>query len=199
MTRVARAAERLAIAHQILDDLALLDRWRPHGEVVVCGSVGMELVVRPDIDLEIHSETAGVAEGFAIVSALAELPSLQGMRYRDFRDGREDGLYWKLEYVHADEVWTVDMWLFRGRAAAETRGRQERIKRALTEEHRDTILAIKEAGLAVGIRAHGHWLYRAVLNEGVRTLDEYQTWIGDQDVWERITWEPATPPPPSVP
>lgn len=191
MTLAARAAERLASAHQILDDLDLLDRWGKHGEVVVVGSVGLELVVRPDIDLEIHSETAGVAEGFALVSAIAEHPSLQGMRYRDFRDSREAGLYWKLEVVHADEVWTVDMWLFRGTAHAEAKARQERIKRAMTEEHRDTILAIKEEAMAAGTRAHGHWLYRAVLNEGVRTLAEYQEWIGDRDIWERIGWEPV--------
>lgn len=191
MTRAARAAERLAIAHQILDELALLERWGAHGDVVVCGSVGMELVVRPDIDLEIHSETAGVAEGFAIVSAIAELPGVRELRYMDSRDDRGNGLYWKLIYQYQDERWTIDNWLFRSTSGDATRQRMERIKRAMTGEQRDTILAIKEAGLAVGIRAHGHWLYRAVLNEGIRTLGEYQEWIGDQDVWERVTWEPA--------
>jgi hypothetical protein len=191
MSAAERAAQRLATARQILSELALLERWGAHGDVVVCGSVGLELVVRPDIDLEVHSETASVAEGFAIVSALAELPGVVEMRYQDSRGRRGNGLYWKVVYEHADERWTIDNWLFRSSTGEATRQQLERIRRAMSDEQRDAILAIKEAGLAVGIRAHGHWLYRAVLNEGVRTLEEYQAWIGDQDVWERVTWEPA--------
>lgn len=167
-------------------------RWSVYGDPVVVGSVALGLVVRPDIDLEIYADSPRTWDGFTIITDLAELPKLRAVRYKDNRDRREAGLYWKLEYeLTADQLWTVDMWLFdRSRRAASASPMIEPVLAALTDEKRDTILAIKEEAAALGSRAHGHWLYRAVLNEGVRSFAAYQAWIGDQDVWERTSWQP---------
>jgi hypothetical protein len=194
--RRSRARERLAEAHEILAELDLIARWRRYGEPVVVGSVALGLVVRPDIDIEIHAETPTVRDGFAVVVEVADLPSVRGVRFLDVRDRRERGMYWKLEYERAhDQRWTIDMWLFAADSpASQARGSCAAINAALTDETRDTILAIKEEALSLGERAHGHWLYRAVLNEGVRTYADYQEWIGDQDVWERVHWQPRPAP-----
>ena len=190
--RGARAAARLAVAHQIIDDLDLLERWKPYGEPVLVGSVAVNLVVRPDIDLEIHADTPTVAAGFEVAAALAELPNVRGIRYKDERRTPEQGLYWKVEYVRdGTEFWTIDMWLFGrdhpGPTAAPLIGA---LRSALTDDTRDTILAIKEEATAQGARAYGHWLYRAVLNNGVRSYAEFLTWLGNRDVWDRMTWHP---------
>ena len=110
--RAARADARLQTAHELLRALDLIQRWSAYGEVTVVGSVGIELVVAPDIDLEIRSEEPRVADGFAVMSVLAELPQVRRITYLDARDRHEQGQYWKLEYETPDDTWTVDMWVF---------------------------------------------------------------------------------------
>ncbi len=173
----------------------LISRWNVYGDTFIVGSVALDLVVRPDIDLEIFSDTASARDGFTIMRDLADLPKIRGVGFNNDRHAPAAGLYWKLKYeLTADQVWTVDMWLFdRPRLPRSATANVEPLRRALTDETRDTILAIKEEAAACSSRAHGHWLYRAVLNEGVRTYAEYTAWIGDQDVWERTSWQSNPP------
>lgn len=108
-----RARARRDEAHQVLEELRLLERWSTYGEPVVVGSVALDVVVRRDIDLEILCDQPSIADGFALMSALAVLPGVRGIRYRDSRDERGQGLYWKLDYEPAaDRPWTVDMWVW---------------------------------------------------------------------------------------
>lgn len=186
--RRARARARSDEAHRVLDELRLHERWSAYGEAVVVGSVALDVVVRRDIDLEISCEQPSIADGFAVMSALVELPKVRGIRYRDSRDEPGEGLYWRLDYyLAADRVWTIDMWV---RTPDHRSSTTAAIKAALLPSDRDTILAIKEAATARGERAYGHWLYQAVINHGVATYDEFLAWLGDRDVWARTTWQP---------
>ncbi len=143
MNAQARAEARLRTAHEVLRDLDLIERWSTYGEVTVVGSVAIELVVAPDIDLEIRSEEPRVADGFAVMSVLAELPQVRRITYLDARDRHEQGQYWKLEYETPDDTWTVDMWVF-GREAIGGGPLAAALRQHLTPAARDTILAIKE-------------------------------------------------------
>lgn len=185
----ARAEARLHVARQIIRDLDLLGRWGRHGEVLVVGSVGVEVVVQPDIDLEIYCDEPRVADGFAVMSALAELPKSRRITYLDARDRHERGQYWKLEYeLTPDETWTIDMWVFdrthRGADLATA------VRDALTDETRDRILTIKEEAAALGERAYGYWLYQAVLDGGAATYADYKSWLGNRNIYERTGWMP---------
>jgi hypothetical protein len=187
-----RAAGRMRAAQQVLDELDLLARWSPFSEPVVVGSAALDLVVRPDIDVEFLVDELSIRDGFAVASAIAELPKVRSIRYNDARDKPEHGLYWKVLYeLTPAETWTLDLWMFRrdhlGPLASSM---VEPIRAALTPETRDTILAIKEAAAERGERAWGHWLYRAVINEGVRTYAEFLDWFGDRDIWAREAWTP---------
>jgi hypothetical protein len=73
----ARADARLRTAHGIIRDLDLLGRWSQYGEPVVVGSVAIRVVVLPDIDREIYSNEPRVADGFAVMGPLAELPAVR--------------------------------------------------------------------------------------------------------------------------
>lgn len=191
--RRARAEAQLRRAHQILADLDLLARWGKYGETVVVGSVGIGVVVAPDIDLEVHSNEPRVSDGFAVMQPLAELAKSRRLTYLDARDRHERGQYWKLEYeLTANDTWTIDMWVFaRDRPMATGDPLTAAVRRALTDESRDHILAIKEEAAAVGERAYGYWLYQAVLDAGVRSFSEFRTWLGDRNIYERTGWLPA--------
>jgi hypothetical protein len=188
-----RAEARLRTARGIMRELDLPGRWSPYGELVVVGSVGIGVVVAPDIDVEIYSDAPRVGDGFAVMAALAELPKSRRITYLDARDRHEGGQYWKLEYeLTADETWTVDMWVFAGdvrtsKGAALTRA----VREALTEETRDRILAVKEEAARLGERAYGYWLYQAVLEAGVETYADYRAWLGDRNIYERTGWMPS--------
>lgn len=188
-----RAADRMRAAEQVLDELDLLARWKPFSEPVVVGSAALDLVVRPDIDIEFMVDELSIRDGFDVITACAELPKVRSVRFNDARDKPEQGLYWKLSYeLTPTETWTLDLWMFRrdhpGPLASSM---VEPIRAALTPETRDTILAIKEAAVERGERAWGHWLYRAVINDGVRTYAEFLDWFGDRDLWAREAWTPT--------
>ena len=190
--RAARAEGRLRAAYGIVRELDLLERWRKYGGVVIVGSVGIGVVVPLDIDVEIHSDEPRVADGFAVMAALAELPKARRITYLDARDRHEQGQYWKLEYeLTSDETWTIDMWVFeRASTVASGAALTAALREALTPETRDRILAIKEEAEGLGERARGYWLYQAVLDAGVNNYAEYREWLGDRNIYERTLWMP---------
>ncbi len=51
---VRRAEQRRKVAHHILTELDLRERWSAFGRPVLVGAVAYDLVVSPDIDLEIY-------------------------------------------------------------------------------------------------------------------------------------------------
>jgi len=102
-------------------------------------------------------------------------------------------LYWKVEYeVPGGERWSIDNWVF-PRSEAAVRPSTALIRAVIDEDGdvRDAILAIKEAAVERGKRAHGRWVYEAVLDAGVCSYPEYVAWLGDRDVWERSEWTPS--------
>ncbi|TDW17587.1 hypothetical protein [Kribbella kalugense] len=189
--RAARAEARLQVAQELISELDLIGRWSRYGDVTVVGSVGIGLVVEPDIDLEIRSDEPRVADGFAVMGPLAELPKVRRITYLDARDRHEQGQYWKLEYELSDEVtWTVDMWVF-GSDVLGGGPLTAALREVLTPASRDAILAVKEEAASLGERAPGYWLYQAVLDGGVRSYDEFRHWLGDRNVYERTGWFPG--------
>jgi hypothetical protein len=188
--RTARAGSRLRVAQALLRELDLIERWSRYGDVTIVGSVGIGLVVEPDIDLEIRSDEPRVADGFAVMAALAELPRVRRITYLDARDRHEQGQYWKLEYELADEItWTVDMWVF-GPGVLGGGPLTAALREVLTPARRQVILAVKEEAASLGERAPGYWLYQAVLEGGVRSYGEFRDWLGDRNIYERTGWFP---------
>jgi hypothetical protein len=113
------ANRRQQQAHHILDRLRLLERWSEVGDAQLVGSAPLDVVVRPDIDLEIYVDELLPRRGFAALVPLADLPGVRRIRYTDARHPNPmQGLYWKVEVIVGDESWTIDNWMF-------TRERQE--------------------------------------------------------------------------
>jgi hypothetical protein len=193
-----RADVRLARAGEVVRDLELVERWGPYGDVVIVGSVGIGVVVAPDVDLEVWSAEPRVGDGFAVVRELAELPGVRRVTYLDARDRHERGQYWKVEYEFTpDETWTIDTWVFPGSAAASKGAAMAAaVREALAAPgragDRDRILAIKEEAAVLGERAYGYWLYQAVLEAGVDSYAGYKAWLGDRNIYERTSWLPRT-------
>ncbi len=90
---LARAAQRLQVAYDILDRLQLFERWRPFGNPILVGAVAYELVVAPDIDMEIYCDEPRIEDGFTVLRACALQPGTRQARFANELDGPDLGLY----------------------------------------------------------------------------------------------------------
>ena len=184
--------------HRALEIAAALDlsaRWSAVGEVVSVGAVAYDLVVSRDLDYEVF--TAGpptVRGGFEVLTELAELPAVTGVRFTNALDTADHGLYWQVRCRDDDaEPWKIDVWTLPvdhpGPCAAWL---VEPMRQALTNDLRVAILRLKEA------RTNGHIpniasidLYRAVLDDGVRTHDDLRAWVGNDYAPTLTHWRPG--------
>jgi hypothetical protein len=63
------------------------------------------------------------------------------------------------------------------------------MRHALTDATRVAILDIKEATYGRQ-QVHGIDIYRTVLDEGVRSVDEFNVWFENRDSLELTFWRP---------
>ena len=190
---LARAAERLDIAHHILAQLRLMARWGAFGTPVLVGAVAYDLVVAPDIDMEIFCDQPRIEDGFRVLEACALHPQVLKARFSNYLDGPDIGLYWQLRYQHTDgQEWKVDMWsVRRDHPGPLSSALVEPLRRALTDETRRAILEIKEQVLLDPIpRYSSIHLYRAVLDDGIRALAQFRDWFARHQTDERTSWRP---------
>jgi hypothetical protein len=193
MSALARAAQRLQTAQHILAELRLVERWRLFGRPVIVGAVAYGLVVAPDIDLEVFCAEPRLDDGFAILHACAHHSRVLKARFANELDGPDQGLYWQLRYRHEDGVdWKIDMWSLPhhhpGPYAAAV---VDLMTHALTDETRLAILELKEHALRdPALRCRSINIYRAVLDDGVRTVDQFRTWLAEKHTDDVIAWRP---------
>lgn len=161
----------------VLEDLGLLSRWAAHGEVHLVGSVALDLVVEPDIDLEIYSASPDIGKGFTVLAALAVLPGVRRARFTNTLDTADPGLYFQLQYEREGTTWKIDMWYladdYPGPRGNELTGP---LLSALTPVTRDRILAIKETALDRAEPVRGIRVYQAVLGEEITDYAGFLAW-----------------------
>jgi hypothetical protein len=196
-TVLTRAAHRLHTAQQIIDELQLVERWSAFGSPVLVGAVAYDLVVAPDIDMEIFCDELKIEHGFQVLETCALHPRVRKARFSNKLDGPDMGLYWQLRYLHENgQEWKVDMWSMRrdhpGPYAAAL---VEPLKQALTAETRQTILELKEQALRDPLLQCGSiYIYRAVLDDGIRNAEQFKNWLEHNQTDGLTAWQPRKRP-----
>jgi hypothetical protein len=187
-----QAAERQHQANEILATLALMERWSEFGVPHIVGAAAYGLMVASDIDIDIYCPEPRVEMGFSVVADLARQPGIWKVRFSNELDAPDQGLYWQLRYRAGDnQVWTIDMWLLADdHPGPRSLDLAEAMNRALTDETRVAILRIKEA---VQDRADVHSvdIYRAVLDDGVRSAADFLTWHTEHTSGGLTYWRPS--------
>jgi hypothetical protein len=162
---------------EILQDLSLVSRWAAHGQVHLVGSVALDLVVEPDIDLEIYSAAPDIGKGFTVLAPLAAVPGIRRARFTNTLDTADPGLYFQLQYQRGDQIWKIDMWYladdYPGPRGHELTGP---LLSVLTPVARDSILAIKEAASERDEPVQGIRVYQAVVDEGITDYAGFRAW-----------------------
>ncbi len=189
----ARAEERNARALEILERLDLFRRWSRFGSPELVGAVGYGLAVRPDIDMDIYSDTPCIEHGFAVMSEVARLPGIWKVRFSNELSGPDQGLYWGLRYRAEDgEVWKVDQWYLSQDHPQAHWGEKfaAAMDQVLTKDTRRVILEIKEATQG-DPDVHGMDVYRAVLEGGVHNLEMFRDWFPEHQTRGISLWLPG--------
>ncbi|MHB1295768.1 MAG: hypothetical protein ACYC4R_12320 [Anaerolineae bacterium] len=187
-----RATQLCRRAHQLLDDLDLFGRWSAYGQPELVGALASGVVLAPDIDMEIYADCPRIADGFAVMAGLAELPGVRKVRFANEMAGPDQGLYWGLHVVDTEgTLWKVDAWLVAHDHpnAHWAKALHDGLCRVLTDETRRAILTIK-AALAGDSRARGVDIYRAVIEGGVRDAQGYLDWLATHPPEVMVSWRP---------
>ena len=185
-----REQARRSRAHQVLERLDLVRRWSRYGRVIPHGAMTYGLMVALDIDMATACPELRSGMGFDVVSEIAQMTGVRKVRYRNQLDDPGDpGLYYQIQYRDdRDDLWKVDAWLVpeTSPSTAHLDRQVESLRRALTTESRSAILEIKEANQGQE-PMRGIDIYQAVLDGGVRSVNDCRQWIADHPV-EGMNW-----------
>lgn len=175
-----RAEQRLHMAHEILTQLQLFERWQVFGTPVLVGAVAYGLAMAPDIDMEIYCDVPRIEDGFVVLRDCALHPNVRKAHFGNYLNEADEGLYWRLIYRTDDGTdWKIDMWSLRrdhpGPCAEQL---VEPLRQALTPETRRAILELKTL-MQDGSALHHPSIdiYRAVIDGGVRTSAQLEAWL----------------------
>ena len=167
-----------AEAESIIRDLNLFEMLQSQGEARVVGSVALNLVVKPDIDIHLLTRTDDLMSVVDnIYHLLLNQPGVNHVKISDYRE--RGGLKVGLDsYPGCLADWSLDLWVTNDR---DTTGFAlvDRLNRELTKEHLVANLEIKKAlhaegGLQDGMSSR---IYTAVVDHGIRSAAEFENHV----------------------
>lgn len=174
------AARNTGRAREIVDRLRLVERWQAAGaEVRPVGSLRMGLLMKHlDIDLHLYTDRLDPASGFAVMAELCTDPAVREVQFINGADTDEQCLEWHCRYESEGELWQIDMiQILRGsRYDGYFEAVADRIAASLTPETRAAILELKYR-TPDGEKIPGIAVYKAVLQDGVRSFEELREWL----------------------
>lgn len=165
-------------ATEIISELGLLEMLEPFGNAQLVGSVALDLVVKPDIDFHLligNSDVVSVAE--SIKDTLIAKGICSEIRLSDYLE--RNSLKIGIDIIRGQSTeWSIDIWVT---SDSSTTGFEEtmRIREKLNEENRKIILKLKRFFHSKGQLQDGmsSIIYRAVLDEGISSLQEFQDYL----------------------
>lgn len=167
-------------AYEVLKSTRLVELWSENGCIVnLVGSLPMRLLVKHlDIDMHVYSSRVTEESSFAIVAQIAKNPSVREISCINGLHTDEHCVAWHIKYEHGESVWQID--IIHIESGTEYDGFFERmvskINESLTPLQRDTILRLKYE-TPEDEEIHGVEYYQAVMEHGVRTLEELREWV----------------------
>jgi hypothetical protein len=190
MTELLRQQDELqAEASTVNDDLGLDESLGLLGDPVRVGSAALGLMVRRDLDITVVCPRLCATLHEAVVGLGARLALHERVQQVRFRNDTgawntdpayPDGLYLGLGYRSPQgSTWSLDIWLVDEPERQPDLAHVRTLPDRLTCEAREAILRIKHAWAErpeYGRSVRSWDVYRSVLDDGVRTVAEFDTW-----------------------
>ncbi|MGD8778151.1 MAG: nucleotidyltransferase domain-containing protein [Ignavibacteria bacterium] len=189
---IAEETEKQALS--IIDDLKIYEMWGLIGaEINLVGSLKTGLLVKNlDIDFHIYTKKFSIAESFGVMSKFAENPKVKEIVYKNLINSEDRCIEWHLYYEDAKkQLWQIDMIQILNDSpyVGYFEKVAERILEVLTEETREAILNIKYS-IPDNEKVGGIKIYKAVIQDGIRTYAEFIEWNRECKEDGIITWMP---------
>jgi hypothetical protein len=178
-----------AEARAVSLDLLLDERLSALGTPTWVGSAALGLMVRRDLDITVTCPALGISVTEAVArlgAGLAVHPRVHQVEFRDDTGhwnndpAYPDGLYLRVEYRSPNgDDWTLDLWFVDEPERQPDLADLRLMTPRLTPETRIAILQIKEAWAdreEYGETVKSVDVYRSVLDDGVRTPEEFSRW-----------------------
>jgi hypothetical protein len=177
-----RAALLKTEADRLLEHLGLAEMLqRASGRVDFTGSYLLDMMAYPDID--VMAGRASIEQVFAVGAQLARRPGVIELVFQPSRDpDLPGGLYLKPRVAWGDwgRPWKIDIWFLEEVIIERKLSEMRRFQAGLTPELRSLILSYKQSILTAERRTpmgSGYWIYRAVLEDGLRGFDELSAYL----------------------
>lgn len=173
-------------ASELLNKDGLLPMLNAFGTTRVIGSYTLDTMTWPDIDISMNLRNEQNIElFFEIAKRIATEFQITQMSYsNDFirnLPGFDHGLYWGIQLRYAGREWKIDLWGYDDTDYKKYITEFDALHRQLQQADRTAILRIKHV-----ICQHPDYrgdvynsmaIYRAVLEDKVETVDEFNTWL----------------------
>lgn len=181
-------------AWEIIKDTKVIEIWESVGATInLVGSLKLGLMAKHcDIDFHIYTFPFKLSDSFAAIAKLAEHPLVKRIEYTNFLDAEDECIEWHAWIEDKDHnMWHIDMIhiIKESRYDGYFEKVSDRIAAVLTEEMQNTILRLKfetpDNKKIMGIE-----YYRAVIEGGVRTLEEFTRWRKENPVVGILEWMP---------
>ena len=161
------------------------------GEPVVVGSAALGLMTWRDLDITVVCDRLDRAAVLAVAQAIGMLPGVHAVHFRNDTGrwntdpGYPDGLFLGVGCTaRSGDAWSLDIWFVDEPDRQPDLADIASLPARLDDEMRLAILTIKTAWCdqpAYGSEVTSHQIYAAVLDHGVRTIDEFEAHRSGED------------------
>lgn len=181
-------------AFQIIDELKIFEIWKSIGaKANQVGSLKTGLLMKNrDIDFHIYSDNFKLEDSFKAITKLAQNQKIKSIDYKNLLDADDNCIEWHLWYEGEDKnLWQIDMIhiIKDSKYAGYFEKVADRILAVLTPETKLAILTIKN-DTPDDIKIPGIRIYKAVIQDGVRSYQEFVEWQKKQPEEYIIEWMP---------
>ena len=171
-------------ANRVLEKTDTIKIFSKLGKVEIIGSLRLNLMYRPDIDLLVISEDIDKSRAEAITKELLSVGVFQKVEMIDYQTNPAYdmplGFYWELIVPYNGKKWKFDIWYLKPseRYINLVHDSIKKFETALSAnpEKAEVIFKIKEAyfgGVKYKGEVKGFDIYTAVLENGVNNVEEF--------------------------
>jgi hypothetical protein len=189
----ARQSALRAEAAALLDELDQSEVFSDIGQLEVTGSYISNLMCWRDLDVGLLvGADYSPRDVLHLISRIIELPGVVGFDYRDERGDRSPTGLVKEERYHlpflldrGGNMWCVDLTLWLHDIHENVTVWHRELRNKITDEQRAAVLRIKDVWFRLSSypdQIGGFEIYTAVIDDSVRTPEEFHRWLVDREL-----------------
>lgn len=167
-------------AWNLIKSLNIIEIWESTGATInLVGSLKMELMSKHlDIDFHVYTSPFNLVDSFAAVGKIAVNPAVKRIEYNNFLAEIDKCISWTI-WAEGDSkrMWQIDIiHILKGsKYAGYFEQVADSILKVMTDEKRKTIIELKH-NTPDDIKIIGIEYYKAVIKDGIRTIEQLMRW-----------------------